>query len=250
VLCPNCGHQAEHYCPHCGQKQRERPTVSGLALELIQELVSLDGKVVTTLRSVLTRPGQLAIDFLEGRRARHLSPLRLFLIVFAFFFFLSAELITTATDMQAIYGSLIRARAAAQGIAVEQYLAGLEAPILSGIKSMRAGLLVVNSVWYWLLFRRSRPHYIDHLVLSLQLASFSLSVGVLGSLVIRASGSTLTNLFIAAPASVGYAALAARRFYGQSWLSTLWKVVLVYVLGLVLAALFVIGWTGLVIALS
>jgi len=35
--------------------------------------------VLTTLRSVLTRPGRLTLDFLEGRRARHLS-LRLFLI--------------------------------------------------------------------------------------------------------------------------------------------------------------------------
>jgi uncharacterized protein DUF3667 len=250
MLCPNCGNQALQYCPSCGQKQRERPTVAGLAGELFQELVNVDGKVLTTVRSVLTRPGQLTIDFLEGRRARHLSPLRLFLIVFAFFFFLSGELLTTASGTQELYGPLIRTRAAAKGLAVEEYVTRLEPTILIGIKTMRAGLLVVNSVWYFLLFRRRRPHYIDHLVLSLELASISLTIGILGSLLIRATGSPINNLLIAAPASVGYATLAAHRFYGRSWPSTLWRVLFAYLLGLILGAVVVLGWTGLVLAFN
>jgi hypothetical protein len=50
------------------------------------ELTQWDGKVAATLRTLFTRPGELTLDFLAGRRARWLLPLRLYLLCSVAFF--------------------------------------------------------------------------------------------------------------------------------------------------------------------
>ena len=69
------------YCARCGQKAVRRDlTLGGFLDETTQELTNWDGKVPATLRTLFLRPGALTIDFLAGRRARWLSPLRVYLI--------------------------------------------------------------------------------------------------------------------------------------------------------------------------
>jgi len=87
--CPNCGADAPHeYCPHCGQAQRDRLRVSlrTLGAEAVEELTELDGKIATTLRLLLFRPGFLTTEYLAGRRARYVRPLRLYLTATVVFF--------------------------------------------------------------------------------------------------------------------------------------------------------------------
>jgi hypothetical protein len=248
VVCPNCGHRAQHYCPHCGQKQHgEHPSLLRFARELVQETLSVEGRLFTTLRSVLTRPGQLTLDFLEGRRARHISPLRLFLIVFAIYFLVSSEVFDLGERLMPVLQAAIEPRAAARGLAVDQMIAQSNDTIIAGVKAMRAGALVLSSLWYWLLFRRQRPHFIDHLVLSLQLACFALSIGILANLIARWAGNISVGPVVALPLSVTYAALSVHRVYAASWPTVLWKVGLVYAINVPIAAVIILGWTGFVL---
>lgn len=89
--CLNCGadlHGA--FCGACGQRSVPAdPTVSELAGDAWQELSGYDGRVAETFRGLL-RPGRLTIDYIEGRRARYLSPVRLYLTVSVIYFVLSA----------------------------------------------------------------------------------------------------------------------------------------------------------------
>ena len=55
-------------------------TLGAFLKETTEELTHWDGKVLATLRTLFLRPGALTIDFLAGRRARWLSPLRVYLI--------------------------------------------------------------------------------------------------------------------------------------------------------------------------
>jgi len=251
VVCGNCGHVAELYCPHCGQKQHgEQPSVTGFVRELLQETFSLEGRVLTTLRSVLTRPGELTLDFLEERRARHVSPLKLFLIVFAIFFFVSEDVIDVSRQANTLYGRLVEAHAAARGQTPADYLTSLHPQVLAGTKAMRAGLLVSSSLLYWLLFRRRRPRFVDHVVLALQTGTFSLSVGIVVNAIAAWTGSLALNFLVGMPLSAGYAALAARRVYGQGWGSTIWKVALIYLVSIVAGSMSLLAILGLVIAFN
>jgi Protein of unknown function (DUF3667) len=82
AACLNCGATLTGaYCARCGQKAaRPNLTLGAFLRETTQELTNWDGKVPATLRTLFLRPGRLTIDFLAGRRARWLTPLRVYLI--------------------------------------------------------------------------------------------------------------------------------------------------------------------------
>ncbi len=115
-LCLNCGEPLlGAFCSACGQRAvPPRPTFRELLGEAFAEFSGWDGKLAATLRLLITRPGRLTIDFLEGRRARYITPLRLYLSVSLVYFLLSA-----AAPAGVAAGSLARAtKGKSQPIAV------------------------------------------------------------------------------------------------------------------------------------
>lgn len=82
--CPNCGqaiaHPLPNYCSHCGQGTRLKPpTVLEFAQQFGGSVISTEGALWRTLKLLLFRPGQLTLDYLNGRRQRYVLPLRLFI---------------------------------------------------------------------------------------------------------------------------------------------------------------------------
>jgi hypothetical protein len=89
--CLNCGadlHGA--FCGACGQRSvPPNPTIAELAGDAWQELSGYDGRVAATFRSLL-HPGKLTVDYLQGRRARYVSPVRLYLTASIIYFLIAA----------------------------------------------------------------------------------------------------------------------------------------------------------------
>lgn len=56
--------------------------------ELLREAFELDSRLLRTLKLLLFRPGALAVEFSNNRRASYVSPIRLYLFVSILFFFL------------------------------------------------------------------------------------------------------------------------------------------------------------------
>lgn len=54
------------------------------------ELLHWDGKLWSTLKTLIRSPGTLTIDYVAGKRVRHISPLRLYLTASVVYFFLAA----------------------------------------------------------------------------------------------------------------------------------------------------------------
>lgn len=80
--CRNCGASlAGRYCAQCGQQDRPlNPTLRTLASDAIQHGFDLDGALLRSVRLLFTRPGLLTTELLAGRRARYVSPFRLYLL--------------------------------------------------------------------------------------------------------------------------------------------------------------------------
>ena len=55
-----------------------------------QELSGYDGRFARTFRRLLTRPGSLTLEVLEGHRARYVSPVRVYLVASVCYFLLAA----------------------------------------------------------------------------------------------------------------------------------------------------------------
>jgi len=92
TTCQNCGTSLDaKFCPHCGQRAiPPRPTLRELAHDAWSEIVGWDGKLARTLRLLLRCPGELTVAVLEGRRARYISPVRLYLACSLLYFLIAA----------------------------------------------------------------------------------------------------------------------------------------------------------------
>lgn len=91
--CPNCGSSLiTHYCAHCGQENRDyHIAFHRLVLDFLGDNFTFDSRLFRSLKPLLLRPGQLTRDYMDGRRARHIPPLRMYLFISILFFALLAS---------------------------------------------------------------------------------------------------------------------------------------------------------------
>lgn len=89
--CLNCAAELHgSFCAHCGQRVvPPYPTLREMAGDAWHEFSGWDGRFNRTLR-MLRHPGALTLEVLEGRRARYVSPLRLYLAASLAYFLIAA----------------------------------------------------------------------------------------------------------------------------------------------------------------
>jgi hypothetical protein len=90
--CPNCGTRlVGAFCAHCGQKVvRLNPSFHEFLHDLVHELVHIDGRIIQSIRLLLAKPGLLSREYFAGRRARYISPIRLYLVFSILYFAIAA----------------------------------------------------------------------------------------------------------------------------------------------------------------
>lgn len=224
--CANCGHEnTGGWCTACGQKQIH---AGDLGLRhawhhVTHELLHVDGKIFNSLRLLLTRPGQLTLDFVEGRRARHVHPIRIFLIVGAVFFLLARVnspfdvSMTIAPQLNPEALESIDRRAEQLGVTRAEIMARAAATANDAYKPLSLVVTLLSGLVLWLLFRGRRPYLAENLVMTLHLASFNmLAWFVLGWFVRMEATRTIASLGLTL-AIAGYFLFAARRVYGGGW---------------------------------
>ena len=88
-VCVNCGAPLTgKYCSNCGQKRfvESDRRFGHLIHQLLASATDLDGRVWRTLRALLFQPGRLSREYIDGRRARWIAPISLFLAVSVLYF--------------------------------------------------------------------------------------------------------------------------------------------------------------------
>lgn len=104
AVCANCGSPLQgSFCHECGQKDvdLDRPFWT-LVGEWLGTLFAFDARVWRTLGPLLAKPGFLTVEYLQGRRARYVPPLRLYFFASIAMFLALAwsgySIVTTAKD--------------------------------------------------------------------------------------------------------------------------------------------------------
>jgi hypothetical protein len=88
ATCHNCGAIASgNFCAACGQDTTLHVASAREFLhEFIGHYIALEGKLWKTLALLLFRPGRLTTEYIAGRRARYVQPLRMYLTFSILFF--------------------------------------------------------------------------------------------------------------------------------------------------------------------
>jgi hypothetical protein len=273
------------WCARCGQKDPHPDlTLQELVHDAVHELSHWDGKVLSTFRVLLTRPGQLTVDFLAGRRARWLPPLRLYLIASVAYFLVGPAVrrFTHQPDTAAIKVTLPDSLFAVSGSAAAGSRA-LRPDVAAAFDSSRVGrvlgakriervtndpqafshavraafpktMFVLMPLFALLLlfaWRDAQPLYVPHLYFSLHLHAFAFAAMTVAQ-VPELVGMPRTAAWAGRGfllALVVYAFLAFRRVYGGSAMRTLFRCALVGVEYLVVF-LAVISMVGILAVLT
>jgi Protein of unknown function (DUF3667) len=90
MICQNCGNNLQdNFCPHCGERKFDKHelTIKHFLGETLESFFHFDNKFFKSLKKLFFNPGQLTLNFIEGRRVGFMKPLQLFLILNISLFF-------------------------------------------------------------------------------------------------------------------------------------------------------------------
>jgi hypothetical protein len=88
--CLNCDYPiVGDFCGKCGQKAHIHKDSSWhMLLHFIADYFHYDNKFWRTIKILFSKPGQITIDYIKGKRARYLNPIQLYIFVTTVFFIL------------------------------------------------------------------------------------------------------------------------------------------------------------------
>lgn len=100
--CANCGATVTtSFCPQCGQKRKVHRSLAAIGHDLIHGVLHLDGKFWLTLPLLVFKPGKLTRRYINGERAKFVSPMAMFLFsVFAMFAIFQMLGLSAPTDLE------------------------------------------------------------------------------------------------------------------------------------------------------
>ncbi len=89
--CLNCGARVEErFCTRCGQENVEiKESFGHLIGHFFSDLTHYDSKFFVTIKDLLFKPGFLTNEYLAGRRANYLHPVRMYVFVSFLYFLVS-----------------------------------------------------------------------------------------------------------------------------------------------------------------
>ncbi len=87
-LCQNCSAPLTGpYCGQCGQHDVDyHRSFHHLTHDLLENVFHFEGKFFVTVAWLLAKPGRITVEFVNGRRASQLNPLRFYIFVSVLFF--------------------------------------------------------------------------------------------------------------------------------------------------------------------
>jgi len=253
-ICVNCGSSlVAGFCAGCGQRT---PTPADYSMRAflraaLGHVTNYDGRLLSTVRKLFVRPGQLALDHFEGRRAQHLDPFRIFVLANV-----AAWLIVPHTGMKGFSVATAARYAMLDGlwlrvVALRAQLAHIPAAeMLRRIDAVGSAensvtvlcLVPLMAAGLWAVLRARRWRYVQHLVFAahfycIHLCCVLLYIGcVLRPLILACKAHApsavplLMNIWAqhmaSAPALVLYLFFGMQRAYALSPRQAAWRAVL------------------------
>jgi len=88
--CLNCGtplESKENYCHYCSQRNDQRRlSFWDVISESFKSYFSVDNRAIHSLIPLLTKPGKLTREFVEGKRQQYVHPIRIYLTISIVYF--------------------------------------------------------------------------------------------------------------------------------------------------------------------
>ncbi|CAN5891548.1 hypothetical protein BH11BAC4_BH11BAC4_21710 [soil metagenome] len=188
--CKNCGNVfGGKYCNACGEKiyTEKDKSLKKLFEEIFHFIFHFEGSLFVTIKTIFSRPGQLSLDYCDGRRKKYFKPLSFFLLLvviyllFPAFEGLNQQLHYYTTN--AVYGGFVRTKIQHAMHTTGLDFKGLETAFHQKSEKVSKFLLIIlipfTALFFWLLSFKKRRYFFDQMVFSAEVNSFFLFWGFL-----------------------------------------------------------------------
>jgi hypothetical protein len=229
VLCPNCGATAKgRFCAQCGQDNRlERLKTREVLFEAVQNFVNWDSTLMRTLRGLACAPGQLALEYVRGKRKSYVAPARLCLITLALWLVATRWL---GIDPLATSGLELKTAGDTEPNALRAATEVREV-LTRHLDLLLYVSLPLRAIVLKQFFRRTAFNVAECFVLVLYIASF----GFLTSLVLAPLMAWTPGVGMALRQAITFvwSVWAARGFFHVGWWPALWRMALATLLHMI-----------------
>lgn len=216
--CPNCGSLlVTEFCAQCGQENKDyHISFFRLIGDLLGDTFNFDTRLTNSIKPLLFKPGLLTREYMDGRRARYVPPLRTYIFISIVFFALAA--ISNEPESHVIHDAaeIAQQEDAAPTVdppndglnigtsvdeealkemedspswinsMVEEFVKGSKLigknpqlfvqQLLSNLSLAMFALLPVYALFLKLLYAFSRRYYMEHLIFALHIHAFTLLI--------------------------------------------------------------------------
>jgi hypothetical protein len=171
VTCKNCGNEFKgKFCNECGQESStDRLNLHYVLHEFKNNLIHIDKVGLYSIVQLFTRPGHSIREYIEGKRIKHYKPLALVIFLSTIYGVLYH---TYHIDLISESNIKIRSNSSISLFEINEWLSSHYSwVIIAGIP--------FYSIGSYLLFRKLRYNFIEHLVLNTFIASQRLITQIL-----------------------------------------------------------------------
>ncbi|HEX7832445.1 MAG TPA: DUF3667 domain-containing protein [Thermoanaerobaculia bacterium] len=200
--------------------------------EATHEFLHLDGKILNTVKLLVLKPGQLTLDFIAGRRARYITPLRLYLTFSVLFFALTAlvpgarQSIVRVSEQKEPKAAVTLGGSGENGAVRpedEKLADEIGESILHNLPRAMFALMPIFALLTWAMYRRDQRFYIAHLYYSVHFHAFTflvLSAATVCGIAGRPGKMIGSAIFLT---TIPWHYFGLRRMFGNSWGKTIAK---------------------------
>ncbi|MES2645290.1 MAG: DUF3667 domain-containing protein [Bacteroidota bacterium] len=167
------------FCDNCGQKSdTHRLNLHHLGHELMHFFTHADKGIFFLVKTLITKPGYAARQYISGQRKKIFSPINFFLISVAFFLFVQTNFrpLDRGLDLSGVKEQVLKLP---DRVTRERRLLKLErrekgAAFVAKYSNFINFTITPLIAWlFFMFYRRSGFNYTEHLVANLYLAGFS-----------------------------------------------------------------------------
>jgi hypothetical protein len=189
--CKNCHNNFKgNYCNYCGEKayNEHDKSIKHVLEEALHFFSHFEGKLFTTVKTIITKPGKYSFDYCHGIRKKYYQPISLFLLLVVLYLLfpkmqgLNMKLDTYVSSeySYAWYGKpLVIKKLASSGYSytrlAERY--DHESPKVSKILLLL--YLPLTALSLWLIFINKRKPFFDHFIIATEFNAFMLGVSMM-----------------------------------------------------------------------
>jgi hypothetical protein len=180
--CLNCGsHLGTGYkfCAACGQKANtHRLSLHEIGHDALHYVTHADKGIFHLIKELALRPGRVAREYVDGKRAKYFKPVNFFLIVGTLLVFMATTFhLTDETRFKQMEAAVAKVKdpvlqkklygIAERGRNVSHYL-GKYYNVINMVATP------LFALFFWLCYKKARYTYIEHLVATMFILSFSM----------------------------------------------------------------------------